>query len=220
MTNVIPLKPKAPRNKRSNVPTVCVSPRRAPIAPRKANSEVRSREHLLPDEVARLVRAAAKVGRYGRRDAALILVMFQHGLRVSEMISLYRADVDLDCPNKTMFIRRVKNGSDATHPVSGSVARALRPVLADFPDSRFVFTTERGGPLSASTVRHIVARAGKLARIPFPIHPHMLRHACGFKLANDGHDTRAIQSYLGHKNIQHTVRYTELAPGRFRGMWD
>ncbi len=220
MTNVIPLKPKAPRNKRSNVPTVCVSPRRAPIAPRKANSEVRSREHLTPDEVARMVRAAGKVGRYARRDAALILVAYQHGLRVAEIIALYRADLDLDCRNKTLHVTRVKSGSPATHPVSGSVARALRPVLSEFPDSRYVFTSERLGPLSASAVRRVVRRAGELARIPFQVHPHMLRHACGFKLANDGHDTRAIQAYLGHKNIQHTVRYTELAPGRFRGMWD
>ncbi|MCZ6680863.1 MAG: tyrosine-type recombinase/integrase, partial [Candidatus Poribacteria bacterium] len=70
-----------------------------------------------------------------------------------------------------------------------------------------------------STVRKIIARAGELAGLGFPVHPHMLRHACGFKLANDGHDTRAIQHYLGHKNIQHTVRYTELAPDRFNRFW-
>src|SRR5215510_12051759 len=65
----------------------------------------------------------------------------------------------------------------------------------------------------------LVRRLGEAAKMPFPIHPHMLRHACGFKLANDGHDTRALQHYLGHKNIQHTVRYTEMAPDRFKDFW-
>jgi type 1 fimbriae regulatory protein FimB/type 1 fimbriae regulatory protein FimE len=82
-----------------------------------------------------------------------------------------------------------------------------------------VFITERGGPMTTDNVRKMVQRAGEVARLPFPIHPHMLRHATGYKLANDGHDTRAIQHYLGHKNIQHTVRYTEMAPTRFKGFW-
>ncbi len=86
-------------------------------------------------------------------------------------------------------------------------------------NTQYVFVTERKGPMTDSTVRKLIARAGREADLGFPTHPHMLRHACGFKLANDGHDTRAIQHYLGHKNIQHTVRYTELAPGRFRDFW-
>lgn len=79
-----------------------------------------------------------------------------------------------------------------------------------------MFVTERKGPMTDSNVRKMVAKAGKGAGIDFPAHPHMLCHGCGFKLANDGQDARAIQHYLGHKNIQHTVRYTELAPGRFK----
>jgi len=82
-----------------------------------------------------------------------------------------------------------------------------------------VFVTERKGPLTTSTVRKVVARAGEEAGIGFPVHPHMLRHACGYKLANDGQDTRAIQLYMGHRNIQHTVRYTELASDRFNRFW-
>ena len=65
----------------------------------------------------------------------------------------------------------------------------------------------------------LIQRLGEAAKMPFPIHPHMLRHACGFKLANDGHDMRALQHYLGHKNIQQTVRYTEMAPDRFKDFW-
>ena len=73
--------------------------------------------------------------------------------------------------------------------------------------------------MTTATVRKLMARAGEQAKLPFPVHPHMLRHACGYQLANEGHDTRALQHYLGHKNIQHTVRYTELAPDRFKNFW-
>jgi type 1 fimbriae regulatory protein FimB/type 1 fimbriae regulatory protein FimE len=97
--------------------------------------------------------------------------------------------------------------------------RRLRQLKRDWPESPYLFVSERGGPMTASNVRKLVAKAGQDAGLPFPAHPHMLRHACGYKLANDGHDTRALQHYLGHKNITHTVRYTEMAPDRFKGFW-
>jgi type 1 fimbriae regulatory protein FimE len=112
-----------------------------------------------------------------------------------------------------------KNGLPSVHPLRGPELRALRRLKAQDGASPYVFTTERGGPMTDSNVRKLVARAGEAAKLGFPVHPHMLRHACGFALANAGHDTRAIQQYLGHKNIQHTVRYTELAPNRFRDFW-
>ncbi len=118
-----------------------------------------------------------------------------------------------------LHVTRSKNGTASNHPIGRSEVRALRRLRRDYASSPFVFVTERLGPTKASTVRKIVARAGRLAGIPFPVHPHMLRHACGYKLANDGHDTRAIQHYLGHKNIMHTVRYTELATDRFKDFW-
>ena len=114
---------------------------------------------------------------------------------------------------------RLKNGSPSVHPIRGPELRALRRVRRDYAEGPYVFVTERGGPMTDSNVRKMIARAGRLARLGFPVHPHMLRHACGYKLANDGHDTRAIQAYLGHRNITHTVRYTELAPQRFNGFW-
>jgi len=83
----------------------------------------------------------------------------------------------------------------------------------------YIFVTERGGPMTTDNVRKLVQRAAQEGKLPFPVHPHMLRHAFGYKLANDGHDTRAIPHYLGHRNIQNTVRYTELAPGRFKDFW-
>jgi type 1 fimbriae regulatory protein FimE len=82
------------------------------------------------------------------------------------------------------------------------------------------FMTERAAPITVAGYRKMISRTGESAEFPFPVHPHMLRHACGYKLANDGQDTRAVQHYLGHRNIQHTVRYTELSPERFKSFWE
>ena len=114
---------------------------------------------------------------------------------------------------------RLKGGTASTHPLKGPEWRALRRLRRDYPDTPYLFVSERGAPVTDHTVRKLVKRAGQNAGIEFSIHPHMLRHACGYKLANDGHNTRALQHYLGHKNIQHTVRYTELAADRFKGFW-
>ena len=97
--------------------------------------------------------------------------------------------------------------------------RALRRLRRDHPDGPFIFVTERGGPLTRSTVNKLITRAGDRAKLGFPAHPHMLRHACGYYLANKGIDTRTIQDYLGHISIAHTVRYTELSPHKFKGLW-
>jgi len=108
----------------------------------------------------------------------------------------------------------------SVHPLSGEELRALRALRREHDAARYVFMTERGSPMSAAGFRKMLARTGKQAKFRFLVHPHMLRHACGFKLANDGQDTRALQHYLGHKNIQHTVRYTELSPERFKNFWE
>jgi len=181
------------------------------------NSAVRSREYLTPDEVEELIKAAKNIGRHGHRDAALILLAYRHGFRVSELIALRWDQIDLK--QGLLHVNRLKNGTPSNHPIRGPEIRALRRLQREYPETPYVFVTERKGPLTPSTVRKIVARAGREAKLPFPAHPHMLRHACGYKLANDGHDTRAIQHYLGHKNITHTVRYTELAADRFNDFW-
>ncbi len=116
-------------------------------------------------------------------------------------------------------MRRAKNGADSTHPLTGKEIRALRQLRRENLASRFVFNTERGGPVTRAWFLKLLNRLSVVAKLPFQAHPHMLRHACGFKLANDGVDTRALQHYLGHKNIQHTVRYTELRSDRFNGFW-
>ena len=125
----------------------------------------------------------------------------------------------VDFAGATLHVRRVKNGKPATHPIRGDEMRALRKLQREAPKSPFVFVSERGTPFSPDGFNWLVKRAGQKARLPFQAHAHMLRHSVGYKLAGDGHDTRAIQDYLGHRNISNTVRYTELAPGRFRDFW-
>lgn len=181
------------------------------------NCYKRTREHLLPLEVEAMLKAARGVGRHGNRDATLILLAYRHGLRVSELVALRWEQVDFN--GGTIYINRLKHGVSSTHPLRGPELRSLRQLQREYPSSPYLFVSERGAAMAADTARGIIERAGQLAGIPFPVHPHMLRHACGFYLASKGHDTRAIQAYLGHKNIQHTVRYTELAPGRFKDFW-
>ena len=208
-SNVVPL-----RRKNGSAPNT-LNGRTPP--PRQKNKDVRSREHLTSDEVDRLITAARSSGRHAHRDATLILLAYSHGLRVSELVALRWDMVDLK--QGLLHVSRLKNGVNSTHPLRGPELRALRKLKRDYPDTPYLFVTERKGPLTTSTVRKLLARAGEHAKIGFPIHPQMLRHACGYKLANDGHDTRAIQHYLGHKNIQHTVRYTELSANRFKDFW-
>ena len=187
-----------------------VAPRRQP------NSELRSREHLTETEVEKLIEAA-KDNRYGHRDATMILVAYRHGLRASEIVDLRWEQIDFN--SATMHVNRVKNGKPSTHPIRGDELRALRQLQREAPKSPFVFMSERGGPFITDSFNWLVKRAGQKAGLPFQAHAHMLRHATGYRLAGDGHDTRAIQDYLGHKNIQHTVRYTELSPTRFKDFW-
>jgi type 1 fimbriae regulatory protein FimE len=195
------------------------TPENGKVAPprRVANRERRTREHLTPQEVDKLIKAASRVGRYGHRDATVILIAYRHGLRVSELVALRWDQADLE--QGLLHVSRLKNGVPSTHPLRGPEIRALRRLRREYGTSPYVFTTERRGAMTDSSVRKIIARAGDQAQLGFPVHPHMLRHACGFKLANEGHDTRAIQHYLGHRNIQHTVRYTELAADRFKRFW-
>lgn len=181
------------------------------------NIERRSREYLTPVEIEKLISAAKQLGRYGARDSTMILMAYRHGLRISELVALKWSQIDLK--QGLLHIIRRKNGVASTHPLFGPELRALRTLKRDCPDTDYLFMTERGSPITDSTFRKIVSRAGEEAKLGFPIHPHMLRHSTGFKLANDGRDTRSIQHYLGHKNIQHTVRYTEVASERFKWFW-
>jgi integrase len=176
----------------------------------------RPREYLTEREIDRLM-DAARGNRYGHRDATAVLVAYRHGLRSSELVSL-RWD-DIDFTTGRLHVRRAKGGETAVHPISGKELRALRRLQRESERGTHIFVSERGAPLSVAGYQRMVARAGAAAGFPFLIHSHMLRHSCGYKLANDGHDTRAIQAYLGHRSIVSTQRYTALAPGRFKNFW-
>jgi integrase len=182
---------------------------------RRKNAELRTREYLTEMEIERLIKVA-RDNRYGLRDATMILMAFRHGLRAAELVDLRWDQVELG-RNAVLHVRRVKQGVPSVHPLQGDEMRALRE-LKRFATSAFVFTSERGAPFATAGFAKMVARVGEAAKLK-SVHPHMLRHACGYALANRGHDTRALQAYLGHKNIQHTVRYTELSPMRFKDFW-
>ncbi len=190
------------------------------VPPRRVRNEARRpREYLTPNEVDRIIKAARERGRYGHRDATMIVLAYTHGLRVSELTTLQWDQVELD--QGLLHVRRRKRGTPSVHPLRGVELRALRRLRREQqPTSTFVFTTERRAPMTTAGFRKLLSRIGEAARLPFPIHPHMLRHAVGYRLANDGQDTRAIQHYLGHRNIQHTVRYTELTTSRFKHFWN
>jgi len=179
------------------------------------NLEKRSREYLTVAEVKKLIDAAKDLGRHGSRDALLLLMTYRHALRVSEATDLAWDQIDLD--RARMHVNRLKNGDPSVHYLEGDEIRALRKLRRDYPDSDFVFTSERQRPLSPNAVHKIVARAGSNAGLELSVHPQMLRHGKGYQLASEGIDTRAIQAYMGHKNIQHTVLYTQLNPKRFKG---
>jgi type 1 fimbriae regulatory protein FimB/type 1 fimbriae regulatory protein FimE len=184
---------------------------------RRRNGDLRTREYLTEAEVERLMKAATG-NRHGHRDGTMILVAYRHGLRVSELVDLRWDQVDFR--TATLHVRRAKQGTPSTHPILGNELRALRRHQREQqPKSPFVFTSERGAPFTTAGFARMIERAGVEAKFGFKPHPHMLRHACGYALANRGHDTRALQAYLGHKNIQHTVRYTELSPTRFKDFW-
>jgi integrase len=182
---------------------------------RKPNAESRSREYLTEPEIEKLIKAAEKVGRHGHRDATLILIAYRHALRVTELVSLRWDAIDL--AKGFVHINRLKNGRDGTHPLSGREIRALRRLKREYPDTPHVFVSERGGPMTSSNVRKMLTRAAE--GLDISAHPHMLRHGCGFRLANQGIDTRSIQAYMGHSSIASTVIYTEIAPNRFKGFW-
>jgi len=188
------------------------------VAPdRVPNAEMRSREYLTPAEIEKLIKAA-KEGRWGLRDACLIIVAYRHGLRAVEAANLEWSQVEFG-RSASLHVRRAKKGKPAVHPIRGDELRMLTALRREYPDSVYVFTTERGTPFTTDAINRLVKIIGQRARLSLPVHFHMLRHSCGYKLANDGIDTRAIQDWLGHVSITHTTRYTALSQTRFKDFW-
>ena len=181
---------------------------------------MQERKHLVSAEVEKLI-AATKGTRNEARDRCFLLLMFRHGLRVSEACGLVLSQVDTE--SRVLHVARLKKGLSTTHPLHADEIRAVTAWLANRgkmkPDTEAFFVSGRRGPLSRKTAWLTIRNYGERAGLPLPVHPHMLRHACGFALADQGADTRLIQDYLGHRNIQHTVMYTATNPARFEKLW-
>ncbi len=181
--------------------------------------EPRLRDYLTRDEVTLLLRAAKKSPRHATRNHAMILIAYRHGLRASELVGLRLSDLDLHAG--TIYCRRAKGSRSSLHPLKQDEILALEKALArrKHEDSSYVFQSERGERMTRNGFWRIVSQAGERAGLPVKTYSHMLRHSCGYFLANKGCDLRLIQDYLGHKQIQNTVRYTALNPARFAGLW-
>ncbi|WP_369680967.1 tyrosine-type recombinase/integrase [Acidithiobacillus thiooxidans] len=193
------------------------------------------RKHLTPLEVDRLLQVAKDNPRTGIRDRCLIFLMFRHGLRVTEACAMRLDQVDLD--SRILHVERLKGGLSTTQPLRAEELRMLKSWLQERSrwlrqwdrgksragtvplDRQALFLSTRGAALSRKTFWALLRRYGEAAGLSLPPHPHMLRHACGFALADQGADTRLIQDYLGHRNIQHTVRYTATNAQRFEKLW-
>jgi integrase len=184
---------------------------------RPSNADLRSREYLTPAEIDRLMKAA-KEGRWGLRDSTLVTVAYRHGLRAKEACELEWSQIESG-RNAALHVRRAKQGKPSVHPIRGDELRMLTALRKKFPDSVYVFTSERGTPFTTGAINRLVKIIGQRAGLQLPVHFHMLRHSCGYKLANDGNDTRAIQDWLGHVSITHTTRYTALSQTRFKDFW-
>lgn len=180
------------------------------------DAHLRRRDYLTPDEVKRLL-AAARSGRYGTRDHLMLLLMYRHGLRVSELIALRRTDLDL--ASGQLWVQRLKHGLSTSQPLAGDELRVLRRHLAGRADPLpWLFLSERGQPLTRQAVNYLLTRIAARAELG-AVHPHMLRHSCGHALAHAGRDLRLIQDYLGHRDPRHTARYTRTAAVRFQDIW-
>jgi len=191
-------------------------PRRTNIPPTKRrNVDARPREYLTPAEIKQLKIAANNSGRHGFRDWLVITIMYRHALRVGELCDLLWEQIDLR--KGRMNVNRMKNGDPSVHYLEEDEIRALRQLQKDYASPEYVFISQRQDRLTNRTVHNIVAKCGDLAGIKFPVHPHMLRHSKGYQLAARGEDTRSIQAYLGHKNIQHTAMYTKVDPRKLKG---
>ncbi|EDY9238389.1 tyrosine-type recombinase/integrase [Salmonella enterica subsp. enterica] len=157
------------------------------------------------------------------RDKAMFKMAYRHGLRVSELTGIRMSDLDLS--GKTIYIRRLKNGFSTIHPLQEQTCSYISAWLEQRNfcirknDNNWLFVSYNGDRLTRQWIYKLSRKYSQLAGLNLVVHPHMLRHACGYALANQGLDTRLIQDYLGHKNISHTVRYTASNPARFRKVW-
>jgi len=184
---------------------------------RKANADYRVREHLTEAEMNKLM-DALKTNRHGHRDWLIALLIYRHGLRVSEACDLRWDDIDLS--KRTIIVRRLKGSTDSSHYLERDELAGLKRLRRESkPRSAYVFVNERGQPFGRMGIARMIERAGETAKLSFPIHVHMIRHSTGYALAAKGMDTRRLQHFLGHASITNTVRYTAMSPEPFKDVW-
>jgi type 1 fimbriae regulatory protein FimB/type 1 fimbriae regulatory protein FimE len=184
---------------------------------RKANDAYRVREHLTEGEIDKLFKAL-KANRHGHRDWLIGLLIYRHGLRVSEACDLRWDDIDLS--KRTIVVRRLKGSTDSSHYLERDELAGLKRLQREQePKVAYVFVNERGQPFGRMGIGRMIERAGEAAKLPFPVHVHMLRHSTGYALANRGMDTRRLQHFLGHASITNTVKYTAMSPEPFKDVW-
>lgn len=181
----------------------------------KTNKDMRNREHLYDDEVTGLIKTLRKKSRDADRDVLMVLMMYKHALRVSELIALEWRQIDLE--RGMLQVNRLKGGIDSTQWLAPEEMRLLRKLERKNNNQRYVFVSMYKTPVTSGCVRTMVRRAGISSGLKFLIHPHMFRHSCGYRLVNTGCDIRVIQQYMGHANINNTVLYTKLNCNALKG---
>jgi type 1 fimbriae regulatory protein FimE len=186
-----------------------------PNTKRRNVRKVRPRTYLLEEEVDRMIKAARR-HRHGVRDSLLILMAYRHGYRVSELVDVQWPHVDIENGHGRLHVIRRKGSFDSVHPINGDEIKLLK-ALRQRAKSQYVFESERGGPMMKREAQHLIEKAGISAQLDFPVSAHMLRHGCGYRLANQGATTRDIQEFLGHANLNNVTRYTRLSSKRFEG---
>ena len=181
------------------------------------DSHERGRDFLRESEMDSLLDAAKKA-RFGSRDYTMLLLMYRHGLRVSELITMRRDAIDLN--SGRIWVKRKKSGLSTSQPLGGDELRAIRSYLRSRTDNLpWAFLSSQGGQMTRQNINYLIKESGARAGLGH-IHPHMLRHSCGHALANKGTDTRVMQDWLGHRDIRHTAWYSRTSFKRFDGLWD